>query len=157
RNATLHARLRRAVARRFGRQVAPGVVLAPCAGMSGADRCTVVIVDGDAAWERLGVVGCRLLRIHPKDVARLEVEDPAATIVTLAAPGAVEVLAAWRRGNGIPPSACISVAGSEHVVWLRGVTVVRALRPADPIAVHVRRRRRAARVVAAGGNAGALL
>jgi hypothetical protein len=40
---------------------------------------------------------------------------------------------------------------------LRGIAVARAFRPADPIAVHVRRRRRAARVVAAGGNAGALL
>jgi hypothetical protein len=124
--------------------------------MSGGEGRSIVIVDVDAAWERLGSSGGRVLRVHPKDVHRLDGAEPLPTVVNLAAAGVVDLLASWPRGAR-PPSACVTVTGSEHVVMLRGIAVVRALRPADPIAVHVRRRRRAARVVAAGGNAGALL
>jgi hypothetical protein len=121
------------------------------------DGRTILIVDTDAGWERIAVAGRRIVRVHPKDVHRLDAGEAVATIVNLAAPGVVEQLAGWSRGPGTPPSACVTVPGNEHVVWLRGVAVVRALRPADPVAVYVRRRRRTARVVAAGGNAGALL
>jgi hypothetical protein len=125
--------------------------------MAAENDHTVVIADGDAAWERLGVAGLRVVRVHPKDLHRLDVEEPAITIVNLAMPGVVELLSAWPRGTGRQPWACVTTPGSEHVVMLRGVAVMHALRPADPIAVHVRRRRRTARVVAAGDNAGALL
>jgi len=118
------------------------------------DGHAVVIVDGDGAWERIGVAGIQVIRVHPKDLHRLEVEDSTTTIVNLAMPGVIELLGACPRG---PTSACITTPGSEHVVMLRGVVVMHALRPADPIAVHVRRRRRTARGVAAGENAGALL
>lgn len=124
--------------------------------MSGGEGRTIVIVDADAAWDRLAPSGGRVVRIHPKDAHRLDWGDTPPTLVNLAAAGVVELVAAWPRGVA-PPQACVSVAGSEHVVVLRGIAVVRAFRPADPVAVHVRRRRRAARVVAAGGNAGALL
>lgn len=125
--------------------------------MAAPDGHTVVMVDGDAAWERLGVAGLRVVRVHPRDLPGLELDGAASTVVNLAMPGVLELVGAWPRGPGRPPAACVSTAGSEHVVMLRGVAVVRALRPADPVAVHVRRRRRTARVVAAGENAGALL
>jgi hypothetical protein len=124
--------------------------------MSGAEGRSIVIVDSDPGWERLPSSGGRIVRVHPKDVHRLDGTDAVPIIVNLAAAGVVDLLASWPRGASAP-SGCVSVAGSEHVAMLRGIAVVRALRPADPIAVHVRRRRRAARVVAAGGNAGALL
>ena len=124
--------------------------------MSGGEGRSIVIVDSDAAWERLGSAGGRVVRVHPKDVHRLDGAEALPIIVNVAAAGAVELVAGWPRGAS-PPSACVTVTGSEHVVMLRGIAVARAFRPADPIAVHVRRRRRAARVVAAGGNAGALL
>lgn len=115
-----------------------------------------MIVDADAAWDRLAPAGGRVVRVHPKDAHRLDGAQTPSPLVNLAAAGVVELIAAWPHGAG-PPRACVSVAGSEHVVMLRGIAVVHAFRPADPVAVHVRRRRRAARVVAAGGNAGALL
>jgi hypothetical protein len=124
--------------------------------MSGGEGRSIVIVDSDAAWERLGSGGGRVVRVHPKDVQRLDGAEALPIIVNVAAAGAVELVASWPRGAS-PPAACVTIAGSEHVVMLRGIAVARAFRPADPIAVHVRRRRRAARVVAAGGNAGALL
>lgn len=125
--------------------------------MGAADGHTIVIVDADAAWERLAIAGHRLIRVPPKELHRLSTEEPAFTIVNLATPGGLDAVAAWPHGARKPPWGCVTVPGSEHVVLLRGTVVAHALRPADPIAVHVRRRRRAARVVAAGENAGALL
>jgi hypothetical protein len=125
--------------------------------MGAADGHTIVIVDGDPAWERLGLAGHRLLRAHPRELPCLAIEEPTFTIVNLAAPGGLDAVAAWPHGTRRPPWACVTVPGSEHVVLLRGTAVTPALRPADPIAVHARRRRRAARIVAAGENAGALL
>jgi hypothetical protein len=123
--------------------------------MAGVDGHTIVIVDGDAAWDRLVLAGHRVVRVHPKDVDRVAAEEPTITMVNLAVPGALELIARWPGTT--PPWACVAAPGGEQTVLLRGVAVVRAFRPAEPIAIHVRRRRRTARVVAAGANAGALI
>jgi hypothetical protein len=123
--------------------------------MPAAETRTVVVVDSDPGWERVGLAAARIARMHPKDVPRLPPEA-SPIVVNLAAAGTIEQLASWPASAG-PPCGCVTVPGSDRMVMLRGVAVVSALRPADPIAVHVRRRRRSARVVAAGANAGALL
>jgi hypothetical protein len=115
----------------------------------------LVVVDVDPAWERI-VVGSHRLTCHPPR-AGLPLRADVRVLVNLAAPGALELVAAWPAGASAP-LACVTAPGSEHAVLLRAVTVVSGLRPADPIATRVRRRRRGdARVVAAGSNARALL
>jgi len=124
--------------------------------MSGEATGRVIVVDTDAAWDAI-VTSPRVRRLAPRDVRHVADEPADAVLVNLAAPGALEALAAWPRRHVPHPSGCVTVPGRDELVTLRGVAVVAALRPADPIAVHVRRRRRRARVVAAGGSAGALL
>lgn len=115
----------------------------------------IVVVDVDPTWERI-VVGSHRVACHPPRAGQA-LRDDVHMVVNLAAPGGLDLIATWPAGAR-PPFACVTVPSSEHVVLLRAVGLVGGLRPADPIATRVRRRRRGdARVVAAGANARALL
>jgi len=132
-----------------------GAALAPRDGMAGDDDGAIVIVDADPAWDRLLLAAHRIVRVVPRDASDLGAATCDAVLVNLASPGALEAVERWPR-HGARAIGCVTVAGSEQVALLRGVAVVPGLRPAEPIAVHLRGRRRV-RAVAASGNARALL
>jgi len=117
-----------------------------------------VVLDTDPAWEHISLADHRVLCVPPSEATRIDTHDACAVLVNLSAPCALAAISRWPTHAALPLSACVSVPGSTHVAPLRGVSVVSALRPADPIATHVRRRqRRCPRVVAAGPSPGALL
>ncbi|HXJ35684.1 MAG TPA: hypothetical protein VMS22_16750 [Candidatus Eisenbacteria bacterium] len=124
----------------------------------GAGERTVLVLDTDSAWERIGLASHRVACVPPSEAARVDAHDAAAVVANLSAPCVLDAIARWPARAAPPLAACVTVPGAEQVVSLRGVAVVAALRPADPIAALVRRRqRRSPRVVAAGPSPGALL
>ena len=121
----------------------------------------IAVLDVDPIWESAAIAGYEVVVVSPEeDTAGAIAElDPARVVVNLAAPGAMEAVAALRgAGSEAKVWGCIGVAGADRAVPIGVVEV--AARPLDCDAIldilkgHTTR---GTRVVTAGADVDTLM
>ena len=121
----------------------------------------VVVVDGDAAWSRIGIPGHDIATIKPgtSSMSRVAELEPVRIIANLAAPGALTALLALRAGGSTARLwGCVADPATDRAIALSAIEPV--VGPIDPdtiIAALGPYAARDGRIVTTGADVDALM